>query len=256
MSKRLVLLANNRVGLEGARLLRDAGADIVGLVVHERARAKHRDEIIAALDLGDDRVMEAPDLRTAAGLDRLRAWQPQLGLSLFYGDILRVECLALFPDGVLNVHPSLLPWGRGAFPNVWAIVERTPAGATLHYIDRGVDTGDLVAQRQVVIESWDTGASLYTKCEDASLALLRDHLDHLISGNLSRRPQPAGGSTHRQRDVETIDRIALDEPTTARALIDLLRARTFAPHAGAYYIDDAGRRINVRIELMPSDKTS
>lgn len=254
MSKRLVLFANNRVGVEGTRLLRAAGANIVGVVVHEPARAKHREAIIEAAGVETEHVLDAPSLRTPEGLERLRAWRPELGFSMLYADLLRDDCLALFADGVLNVHPSLLPWGRGEYPNVWAIVERSPAGASLHFIDRGIDTGDLVDQVEVRVESWDTGASLYGRLEEACLTLIERHAEGFVTGRFPRHAQPTGGSFHRRRDVEGIDRLDLDAPTTARAVIDLLRARTFPPYRGAYFVDDDGRRINLRLSLEPEPR--
>lgn len=254
MSKRLVLFANNRVGAEGTCLLRAAGANIVGVVVHEPARTKHRDAIVEAAGVDAGHVLEAPALRTPEGLERLRAWHPELGFSMLYADLLRDDCLALFADGVLNVHPSLLPWGRGEYPNVWAIIEGSPAGASLHYIDRGIDTGDLVDQVEVRVESWDTGASLYARLEDACVSLVARHAPGFVTGQFPRRPQATGGSFHRRRDVDGIDRLDLDAPTTARAVIDLLRARTFPPYRGAYFIDDQGRRIDLRLSLEPEPR--
>ena len=79
-----------------------------------------------------------------------------VALSVFFGYILSPGFIDLFPQGVINLHPAYVPYNRGAFTNVWSIVDDTPAGATLHYIDTGVDTGDMIAQRRVSIEPVDT----------------------------------------------------------------------------------------------------
>ena len=249
---RIVYLANNRVGLAALELLRRDGTAIAGLVVHPADRQKHRAEIIAASGVPSDRIFDGSTLRDAAVLAAIAALDADLALSVYFGYLLRSEFLALFDGNVLNLHPALLPYNRGAHPNVWSIVDRTPAGATLHYIDPGVDTGDIVAQAPVPIEPIDTAATLYAKFEAASLDLLATAWPAIRAGTIPRHPQPTGGTSHRVRDLASLDRIDLDRHYTARELIDLLRARTFPPHAGAY-IEVDGKRIHVRLELTYSD---
>ena len=48
----------------------------------------------------------------------------------------------------MNLHISLLPWNRGADPNLWSFLKDTPKGITIHYIDSGVDTGDILLQKE------------------------------------------------------------------------------------------------------------
>lgn len=50
---------------------------------------------------------------------------------------------------LINLHISYLPWNRGADPNLWSWVDDTPKGVTIHQIDRGIDTGPILAQREV-----------------------------------------------------------------------------------------------------------
>lgn len=251
---RIVYLANNRVGLAALELLRRDGTEIAGLVVHPADRQKHRAEIIAASGVPADRIFDGSTLRAPAVLAAIAALDADLALSVYFGYLLRAEFLAVFDGNVLNLHPALLPYNRGAHPNVWSIIDRTPAGATLHYIDPGVDTGDIVAQAAVTVEPVDTAATLYARLEAASLDLLAATWPAIRAGTIPRRPQPAGGGTsHRVRDLASLDRIDLDRSYTARELIDLLRARTFPPHAGAY-IEVDGKRIYLRLDLAYADE--
>jgi methionyl-tRNA formyltransferase len=135
-------------------------------------------------------------------------------------------------------------------------VDGTPAGVTLHHMDDGIDTGDIVAQERVTIDPADTGESLYHKLEKAGLKLLRDTWPLIESGKAPRQPQKGKGTHHRASDVDRIDEVNLDETYTGRQIIDLLRARTFAPHSGAYF-KHRGRKIHLRIQLFeegPSDE--
>jgi methionyl-tRNA formyltransferase len=244
---RVACFANNRVGWEVVRYLAGRG-ELVALVVHPESARRFGDEILAAAALPPHQVFAAPDLERPEARDRLFALDPELGVSAFYGYILRPAVFERFARGVVNIHPALLPWNRGTYPNVWSIVDATPAGATLHYIDAGVDTGDIVAQQRVEVRPDDTGQSLYARLERACIELFARAWPDLCADKLARVPQPAGGSHHYKRDTARIDEIDLDRQMRAGDLIDILRARTFPPYRGAYFVSE-GKRIYLRLEL-------
>ncbi len=247
---RIIYFGNNLAGLRVLEWLLAQGDEITALVLHPAEKSRYRDEIIAAARLPADRIFDGPQLRHPTAIEALRALRPEIGLSVFFGYILRQDVLALFPAGCLNLHSSYLPHNRGAYANVWSIVGRTPAGATLHYVDEGVDTGDIVAQKQVPVLSTDTGKALYARLEEACIELFKEVWPLVRSGNASRVPQDHSKATHhRVADVERIDRIDLDRTYTARELLDIIRARTFPPFKGAYF-EEAGERVYMRLELL------
>ncbi len=251
---RIVLLANNWVGLQVASWLHDRGDTIAGLVVHPPERGKYREEILESCGLPSTCVFDGSQLRRRHVVDAIRQLQADIGLSVFFGYILRPEMIDLFPGGIVNLHPAYLPYNRGAYPNVWSIVDGTPAGATLHYVDAGVDTGDIIAQTQVPVEPVDTGETLYHKLERACLELFRRAWPLVAAGQADRLPQSAeAGTCHRVSDVQSVDEIELDRTFTARQLIDILRARTFPPYRGAYF--RAGeRRVCLHLQLSYEDE--
>lgn len=246
---RILFLGNNWVGWQVAAWLAQQGEEIVGAVVHPAAKQKHRAEIVAALGLAPEAVFEGQRLTEPAVLDAIGALQPEFALSIFFGYILRPAFLQLPAAGCINLHPALLPYNRGAHPNVWSIIDGTPAGVTLHYIDAGVDTGDIIAQREVAVEPWDTGATLYRRLENASVELFKLTWPAIRAGSAPRRAQPAALATaHRAKDLEGLDEIDLQASYKAEELIDLLRARTFPPYPGAYF-RSGGKKIFLRLEL-------
>ena len=254
---RIVYFGNNRLGWMVLDWLREQGAEIAGLVLHPPARRRFGDEIERAAALAPDRIFDGSRLREPDVLDRIGSLRADLGLSVMFGYILRAPLIGLFPRGVVNLHPSLLPFNRGACPNVWSIVDGTPAGATLHYIDTRVDTGDLIAQQKVEVEPVDTGLTLYGKLETAAFDLFRRAWPAVLSGVAAHVPQPAGaGTSHRMRDLDGIAEIDLDRQYTGRELIDILRARSFPPYPGAYFRAADGRRVNLRLELEYSHESN
>jgi methionyl-tRNA formyltransferase len=246
---RIFCLCNNWLGWQVLQWLARQGDEIVGLATHPEARAKYAPEIRSAVASGNCLVVDGSRLRDSAVLEQVRALQADAAISVLFGYILSPDFIEMFPRGCINLHPALLPHNRGAFPNVWSIVEKTPAGVTLHYIDSGIDTGDVIAQKEVSVEVTDTGESLYHRLESEALSLFKRQWPSVRAGTNLRSPQPKGnGSSHRARDVMKMDEIDLQKSYRAEDLIDVLRARTFAPYPGAYFVH-AGKKIYLRLEL-------
>ncbi len=183
-----------------------------------------------------------------------------IGISWFYKHILRQPELDAVKLGILNNHPAYLPWGRGAMPNVWAILGE-PAGVTLHYMTAKVDEGDIVAQRRVTIEPDDNAQTLYLRLVEEQYKLFLEFWPTIESlGNSGLKapsiPQPKlqpntlPWPTHRVRDVAQVD--DLGRYDDARYYIDILRARTFPGHEAAYFtVDNQKYYVRVSIEKAP-----
>ncbi|MDB5033658.1 MAG: hypothetical protein JWQ98_899 [Chlorobi bacterium] len=95
-----------------------------------------------------------------------------------------------------NIHFSMLPAYRGTMTSFWPIIlrERT-TGVTLHRIDEGIDTGDIIAQRSFAIGGEDSCRDLYFRYHDAASVLLREHLASVIDGSFGARPQGEAGAS-------------------------------------------------------------
>jgi methionyl-tRNA formyltransferase len=242
-------MGNNWLGWKVLEWLDAQGEEIVGLSVHPSSKQKHGDEILSTADLPDEQVFDARSLEDEEVLSRIRELDPDIGISILFDYILRPPFLDLFDGSVINLHPAYLPYNRGQYPNVWSIVEGTPAGTTLHYIDPEIDTGDIIARKGVNVESVDTGKTLYRKLEQASFELFKDTWPAIASGRVSRVEQKREeGTYHRSDDVEEIDKIDLDASYKARDLINILRARTFPPHESAYFEED-GKKVYISVNL-------
>jgi methionyl-tRNA formyltransferase len=247
---RVVLFANNRIAIDVAEYLRASGSSIAALVLHPPDRRRFGREIQLAAAVGDDAVLDGSRLRDQAVLDDLASRDAAIGVSVLFDYILKPALLALFPRGVVNLHPSYLPFNRGQYPNVWSIVDRTPAGVTLHRVDAGIDTGAVLAQRQVAVRAEDTGETLYRRLEREAVMLFAEAWPRIVDGTLEARAQEGPGTYHRSRDVDAIDEIDLDREYRAGHLLDVLRARTFPPYTGAFF-RDGERKIYVRVQLIP-----
>lgn len=246
---RILFLGNNWVGWQVLKWLREQNEEIVGLVIHPPSKQKYVDEMLAAADLPSRNLFDGSQLHQSEVMKAISQLGPDIGLCVLFDYLVKPEFIAMFRHGVVNLHPALLPYNRGQYPNVWSIVEGTPAGVTLHYIDEGVDTGDIIAQREVSVEPVDTGATLYRKLELASAELFKEMWPLIKAGAVPHFKQsPQAGTYHRTRDVQAIDEIDLERTYHARELINILRARTFLPYKGAYFVVN-GRRVYMRLQL-------
>jgi len=125
-------------------------------------------------------------------------------------------------EKIINLHISFLPWNRGADPNLWSFLEDTPKGVTIHYMDEGLDTGDIIAQKEVFFESeGETLATTYEKLNEEIIGLFAQHWPFIMRGDAKGQAQPQGGSFHRIRDKKKFEYLLLEKEwnTPVRELI-------------------------------------
>jgi methionyl-tRNA formyltransferase len=185
--------------------------------------------------------------------DQLRVVEevrPDYVVSCGYRHIVPEAILDVPTEGCLNLHPAYLPYNRGANPNVWSIVDGTPAGVTLHYMDASLDTGAIIERRQVNSSFSDTGKDLYERLEDAQVELFRDAWPKVVADEESLTEQdPDDGTYHATDDFEALCEIDPDEEVRAKAFLDRLRALTYPPYDNAYVeVDDERYYVEVNIE--------
>lgn len=162
-----------------------------------------------------------------------------LGILAWWPKLISREIMKLSVGGFINTHPSLLPYNRGKHPNFWAIVEEAPYGVSLHYVDEGIDSGDIVAQLAIPYGWEDTGETLYHKATQKMFELFKSVYPKIRSNCINRIPQDLSkGSLHYASEIDKASKIYLDKYYTARQLINLLRARTFSGYPSCYFEDN------------------
>lgn len=131
-------------------------------------------------------------------LDRLH---PKWVISYNYSYIVPKEIIALLYGHIVNLHASYLPWNRGASPNFWSFVEDAPKGVSIHFMDEGLDTGDLIAQEELVFEEErETFRSSYETLNDRMVQLFCRIWPLLSAGKIVGKKQSSKGSFHTMKD--------------------------------------------------------
>lgn len=229
----------------------------VGFGIAEYLIDRHRGDLVLILTTEENRIS---DLAGNAGVATLVFRSEQsvisalpaevdLGILAWWPRILKRPLIELPRRGFINTHPSLLPLHRGKHPNFWALVDEAPYGVTLHRVDPGIDTGEIVAQREIPYGWEDDGQSLYLKAQDAMLELFRDTYPILRSVEIESRPQDDDrGTSHHSSEIDAASEIDLERRYRARDLLNLLRARTFEGHPGCWF-EDNGERFEISVKV-------
>ena len=177
---------------------------------------------------------EAVDYLQARALD----WLFIIGWS----QIARSAVLQSARRGVLGIHPTLLPIGRGRASIPWAILKGLPeTGVTLFQLDGGVDTGPVLLQRRIPIGDRETATSLYAKVVAAHRELLRAIWPDLVAGRVVAQPQDDGAASIWPGRTPADGQLRPD--MTSEQMDRLVRATT-RPYPGAFWTE-AGRTVRV-----------
>ncbi len=206
--------------------------------------------------LPSDRVLVGKQFREPAGIELLRSLALDYIVGVHFPYIVPETVLEIPGVGVLNLHPALLPYNRGWHTPSWAILDETPIGATLHFMDRGVDTGDIVAQAELDIRPEDTAHTLYGRLLDLEVELFEEAWPLLASGNPPRRKQsPDEGTNHNRADLSagSVQRLDLEGSASVKDTLRTLRALTTSDLGEAAYFELGGRRYRVQITITPED---
>lgn len=180
--------------------------------------------------------------------------EPDLLVSAGFRHLVPADILDVPEMGAVNLHLSYLPYNRGMNPNVWSIVEKAPAGVSIHYMTPAFDEGPILDKRRVPVYPYDDGRDVYDRLVDAQVEQFKEVWPSLVAGELDVVEQSSEeGSYHSKEEFIELWEIDREERVTAGTLIDRLRALTFPPFKNAYFEED-GERYYVEIEITPEEE--
>ena len=170
--------------------------------------------------------------------------------------VISIHCKQLFPPELvngtkcLNVHPGLNPYNRGWYPQVFAIMNGMPHGATIHEIDVELDHGPIIDQKEVEIHPDDTSLTVYNRVLEAELDLLRKNLGQILEGTYATFQPESEGNLNMIKDFRELLKLDLAEQGDMRHFINKFRALTHGQYKNAYFVDpETGDKIYVSINL-------
>ena len=183
---RVVVLASGTGTLFEALAIRadEIGIEIVGLVTDAKVAACDRAAAlnipVTVIPMSVDRITWDQSLAT-----ELRRLKPELIISAGFMKILGQEVLASYMGRIINTHPALLP----LFPGAHAVRDALQAGAletgaTVHFVDAGIDTGQIIMHQQVMVEPDDTEALLHERIKVVEREILVRVVRDIANGKI------------------------------------------------------------------------
>lgn len=131
-------------------------------------------------------VLQPIKIKTLEAIAELRKYEADIFVVAAFGQILSKEILEMPKFGCVNIHASLLPKYRGAAPINQCIIDgEKETGVTIMQMDTGIDTGDILTQKKVILEDKETAETLFDKLTQAGAALIVETLPKIEQGVLT-----------------------------------------------------------------------
>jgi len=190
------------------------------------------------------------DVNSKEGISVLEKYDADINVSMSYNQILKKEIIDLSPLGFINCHAGKLPFYRGRNILNWSLInDEKDFGVTVHYVDEGVDTGDIILQKVTSITDEDDYSTLLSRAINICADLLIEALYMIDAGNVKRT---------KQKDIHPVGsyfgcRVEGDEYIdwnwTSRRIFNFIRAITTPGPCARTIINDCDIKVK-RAELI------
>lgn len=255
--KKLVLLINGKLGLKVLQhIINQSEIEITGIIINSTNKrsssylhlvssvlrqSNESIPIISYEDIADNYIKIEEILHNS-----------DYGISALFGHILPQKLLENIECEIINLHPSLLPIGRGADPIPWSIIDQQKQGITIHIIDSGLDTGDILSQKEFDTNIGMNSGEIYELATNLLFKELENILTSWINGSIKVSSQAeVPGSSHKSRELENIRIINSDEVAKFGEFLRKLQALTFSDGRKPSFIDESGRLWRIDISITP-----
>lgn len=172
-----------------------------------------------------------------------------------FDTVINVHGKQIFPSQLtdqvrcVNIHPGLNPYNRGWYPQVFSIINGLPTGVTIHLMDRRIDGGPVLFQKQVEIYDYDTSWDIYQRIIETEKKLLESRFSEIIDPSILGIEMKEAGNYNSQSDFEALKDLNLDEIGTLREHLNLLRALSHNGFRNAKFRDSKGNLVTCSISL-------
>jgi methionyl-tRNA formyltransferase len=239
MAEPIVFFGNERIATGVStdtpvlRALIENGYHIAAVVAnYEQSKSRNgRDLEVAKVAAAHGIPLLLPD-KLSDIHEQLIGYQAVAGALIAYGKIIPQSVIDIFPSGIINIHPSLLPLHRGPIPLESVILDgSTKTGVSLMQLVKAMDAGPVFAQSEITLDGAESKQFLADKLTDIGSAMLIDLLPGILAGDIVGMPQDETAATYDERITKEAG--LLDFSKTAvrlereiRAYLDWPKSRT------------------------------
>jgi methionyl-tRNA formyltransferase len=238
---RVLLFGIYELGFRSLEAMIGRGLNVVAVVTKPEGLLEAQPVTRLAREAGLP-VLAPETPRDADFLRQARQLKPDLIAVAGYHKILPPALLRLPPRGVLNLHGSLLPRYRGPCPWKWAILNgETRSGATVQRMTEELDRGDLLSQRELLVDPQDTGETLFLRISALAGPLLAETVESYLGGRVSFRKQDEQRATYQGYPTDEDARICWE--WNAERIRNHVRGLCPRPGSWTQY---GGKRVRIR----------
>jgi methionyl-tRNA formyltransferase len=242
MKKSILLFINGELGLELFEyVLSDPDSEISGIVLNSENK-RPLDYLARIEEIRLEHQRNFPVLTFENGLwtseqfDSVLAFT-NLGVVALFGHLIPQEIISKLSPNLVNLHPSLLPLGRGADPVAWAIMERGKQGATIHVVEETLDTGPIILQTEIPTNFGMSSGQVYRLATEELLSLYKKF--HEIWPDLPPFREQVGPQTyHTSSELECLREEILIDSQSTENILRVVQALSF----------NDGRAMRIRIK--------
>lgn len=248
---RYVFAGDRQISCDILTFLIQKGHKPLALLVTEGQKSTHSEELVKISGLDEAFVFKGKNaIKDEKTLEFLSSLDIDYVFGIHYPYLISNKLLEMPKIGFLNLHPAFLPYNKGWNTPSWAIMDDTIYGATLHFMSEKLDEGDIIHQKSIKIESFDTANSLYKKVLNLEKEVFFESFDSLVSLKPNRVKQKGKGTSYKKSDLQKIREIKLDDKIVVKDFLNKVRAHTTNNDDElAYYFED-DKKIGVRIEFI------
>lgn len=199
---RVVYMGTPEFAVAPLQAMIDAGHEVAA-VITQPDKAKGRGKKLQPTPVKEKAlehnipVYQPEKVKAEDTVELLKSLKPQVIVVAAYGQILPESILNIPEYGCINIHASLLPKYRGAAPIEWAIIDgEEKTGVTTMYMEKGLDTGDMLDKVELAIEPEETGQTLHDKLARVGAELILVTLKKLEDKTASREKQDSSASSY------------------------------------------------------------
>lgn len=283
-SKNLVFFGNERLstgfspdGSPTLQLLINAGYTVSAVVANHEAGTSRNARKLEIEEVA--KKHNIPVLLPAKPADikeELAAFNASVGVLVAYGRIIPQSIIDIFPKGILNIHPSLLPHYRGSTPIEQAILDgATETGVSIMQLVKKMDAGPIYAQTAISLNEGETKQALTSRLLHLGGKLLLDTLPEVLTGTATPRPQeeefatftslikktdstldPTKPALQLEREVRAFAGWPKSKTTIFGHLVTILQSRVVEPEqGGALILPCKDSFLEIEMLVAPSGRT-
>jgi methionyl-tRNA formyltransferase len=242
---RIALIGQAAFGADVLKGLIERGQEVAGVFCPPDRGDKADPIKQAALEAGIP-VFQPKRMKDPEAYDRMVSLNPDLAVLAFVTDIVPGKVLAVLKLGSICYHPSILPRYRGASAINWAVINgETRSGLTIFWVDEGIDTGDILLQKEVDIGPEETTGEVYfNKLYPLGVQAVLEAVDLIAKGQAPRLPQDHSQGTY---DPPCDEKVAgLDWAKPGRQVFNFIRGTDPQPGATTTFRGEKVKLYNAR----------